>query len=201
MLLCVAGRPAQGQVAILSGCVDLHFVEIEAALGRQLHSHVARRPPVQRHYQRLPVGKAVKQAAVVLVGELKVLAVGGEPDHELHAARRRAVEAIKEHDAIDRPGRAQVDLPPGIRLLVGMEAPVAILDAVAAAAGVGLRRDLLANDRPAGPQHLLAEPIRFNLPGGNCLRVMGFSPGSDRMAVDPRERKNRSPQGHRRNGS
>ena len=199
MLLCVAGRP-KASVAILPDRVDLHFVEVQAALAGQLQSHVARRPPVQRHDQRLPVGKAVKRPAVVLVGELEVLAVVGQQDHELHGAGGRAVEAIEEHDAIDRQGLAQIDLPPGIWLLVGMEAPVAILDAVAAAAGVGLRRDLLADHRPVGPQHLLAEPIRFDLPGGNYLRVLGINPGLDAAAVHPGEHENRSPQGHRRYG-
>ena len=176
------GRLAEGDVAVLADGVDLHLVQVEVALAVKAEPHVAGLHSLKRHHERLLVGKAVEHRAVVLVDLAERLAVVRDPDDDPRVTLGQ-VAAVVEHDPVDGGGLLEIDLPPGVFLHFGVEAPLAVLHAVAAPRGVLLPGHVGPPGRDGGlAQGVLVEPVGLDL----CRTESGLHFGRRCLAADHR---------------
>ena len=113
--------------------IDLHFIQVEILGAGELDPHVTARRVAGGDLQRFLVGESAEQRAVVRVEQLPVLAILGEQDLQARGALRHAIVPVVDHHAIQRQALAQVDLPPGLLLLLRVKAEMAIHHAVATA--------------------------------------------------------------------
>jgi len=161
---------------------------VEVVGARKLQAHDARVPAREIDRERLAVGVAVEGRAVVLIHAVKRRAVVRDQHHDARTARREVATAVVENHAAQRQHVAEVDLPPGLLLVQGVEAPLAVLDAVTGAGGVALLRH-----GPGGfeAQLVLAPPVGFELARGDGRR--GF--GAECDGADHETRQSRHEQG------
>ena len=158
-------RLVQGDVVVRAARVDLDLVQVKVAPAGQLQPHEPRFGAVQRHAQRFPVGMAEELGAVVLIDAAEIPAVVREQDQDAAGpGREAAIASVVQHDAVQRRRMLQINLPPRLLLVLGMEAPFAVFDAVDGARRIF--RD--ADRRPAAgrrlePQFQLPQPVRFQL--------------------------------------
>ena len=163
-LLCEAGF-FKRDVGRIARRVDLDLVQVEVAGPGQRQPHVPRRLGLQGHRQRLVVRLPQEGRAVVLIGLFELLAVRRQQHADAAGPRgESAVAAVEQQQAVQRLHRPQVDLPPRVLFVFGVEAPLAVLEAVDRPRGVFLRlhaqRDL---GRARQPQLQLPQPVRFQL--------------------------------------
>ena len=134
----------------------------------------------ERDRQGLLVREAEERRPIVLVRLPERLAVVGEEDDDprVAAGHGNGIATVVENDAVERRGVAQVHLPPRLGLVLRVEAPLTVLDAIAAAGGVLLRRDrpLLAGRSGGAADSQLAQPVGLDLRGGDdrVLRLGGL---------------------------
>ena len=139
----------QGQVLLRLGrAVDLHLVKVQPCPLGKLNTDIPGLLAPYDRAERLVVRVASKDRAVVLVDRPPGLAVVAE--HHVQPGRTLAdLAAVVDHHAVELENLLEVHLPPGLVVLVGVEAEAAVLDRVAAAgrvvlgqhrAGRGLRR-------------------------------------------------------------
>ena len=169
-------RPVQRNVCLqIARTIDLHLIEMKQdALRRgNLHAHKpsANRLAGKVDHQRLAVADAaeVPSGAVVTPGPL--LAVGrGQDDHVVGVVQAGGVvEPVIDDDPAQRLHGAEIDLPPRVWLSAGMEAILAIFDAIDGAGRI--RPTGGGSRRPPGPfGHIpdlgLFQPVRLDLFAG-----------------------------------
>ena len=136
------GRAAEGDVLVRVGrAVDLHFVQVEEdrRLAGDLDADEAGfELLVEGHLQRLAARGAAEVSALVVVTLRPGLGVVGGEDPQVVGVvdARLVVQPVVDHDPRDPLPGAEVDLPPGVRLLRGVEGIAAVPDAVDRAARV-----------------------------------------------------------------
>jgi hypothetical protein len=153
---------------------DLHFVEMEPCVFGQLDADEPGLGALERHGQGLLVLDAVERRPVVPIRLAPGAAVGREENAKACGPLGGRAAAVPHDDAVERLDRAQIDLPPGLVLAVGVEAEGAVLDAVNAA---GCRPAALAHAlrrrrglRGAGRARRMARRIENKQPRQNQRR-------------------------------
>jgi hypothetical protein len=138
-----------------------------------MHPDVSGLDALEGHCQRFAVRLAVEDEAVVLIYFCPFFSVLAYRDENPAIAFRAGVAAVPEEDFAQPNRLSQIDLPPGVFLVGGMEAPLAGFLAVHAPG-----RILFWPNHPTGgklvrafrigldhPERILASPIGLDLLG------------------------------------
>jgi len=111
------GRFVQGDVLVPIGRVDFDLVEVEVARARKLEADVACPGPAELGHHRLAVAVAVEDRAVVLVELLPGPGVVRGQHEDAGVSGAALVAAVVQDDAVEAGRLAEIDLPPGVRLI------------------------------------------------------------------------------------
>ena len=159
------GGPSQRDVLLRPGRIYLHFIEVEVAPAGQLQPDEPGPPAGQIDHKRPAVGVAPEVGAVVLVRLAHVAAVVAQQHTDAPVAGAGGIAAVVEDQPAECDRCAQVDLPPGVILDLGVEAPGAVDHAVDGAGGVSreghrARRGAIGH----AAQLALKQPVGLDLP-------------------------------------
>ena len=137
----LGGRFRPGNVRLEVGTEDFDFIEVEVVLRGQGESHVARGTIDRLNEQRALIRLPAECRFGMLINHVELLSIHGKPQLDPVIARGEGITPIPQHDPGDPCDFAQVHLPPRVRLVGGVESPLAGLDPIDASGGILRRRD------------------------------------------------------------